>query len=117
MIKQIYLYDGTPLLLDKDEDGEYIYPSESWTDIPPTSGIYSPFYFDGNEWIGSTREEWENNQPPKEPYIPSKEEEDAAQTQLELFTTQLEVEKLGQDNAEMMKQIYKLKEGINDELS
>ena len=57
MFKQIYLYDGTPYLAFENEEGEYQYPEEAWTETPPPDGIYSPFYFNGDEWIGSTREE------------------------------------------------------------
>ncbi|MBF0749306.1 hypothetical protein [Mammaliicoccus lentus] len=61
MFKQVYLYDGTPYLAFKDEEGEYQYPEEAWTETPPPDGIYSPFYFNGNEWIGASKEEWELN--------------------------------------------------------
>ena len=69
--KQVYLYDGTPYLAFANEDGEYDYPEEAWTETPPPDGIYSPFYFNGNEWIGATREEWEIQQekPPIEPKV------------------------------------------------
>ncbi|MCQ9293079.1 hypothetical protein NQ040_03955 [Staphylococcus cohnii] len=69
--KQVFLYDGTPYLAFKDEEGEYQYPEEAWTETPPPDGIYSPFYFNGNEWIGATREEWEVQQekPPIEPKV------------------------------------------------
>ena len=69
--KQVFLYDGTPYLAFANEDGEYDYPEEAWTETPPPDGIYSPFYFNGNEWIGATREEWEAQQekPPIEPKV------------------------------------------------
>ena len=69
--KQVFLYDGTPYLAFANEDGEYDYPEEAWTETPPPDGIYSPFYFNGNEWIGATREEWEVQQekPPIEPKV------------------------------------------------
>ena len=61
MFKQVYLYDGTPYLAFKNEDGEYQYPNDEWTEVSPPEGIYSPFYFNGNEWIGASKEEWELN--------------------------------------------------------
>ena len=69
--KQVFLYDGTPYLAFANEDGEYDYPEEAWTEVAPPEGIYSPFYFNGNEWIGATREEWEAQQekPPIEPKV------------------------------------------------
>ena len=69
--KQVFLYDGTPYLAFLNSEGEYDYPKESWTEVTPPEGIYSPFYFNGNEWIGATREEWEVQQekPPIEPKV------------------------------------------------
>ncbi|MDG0860334.1 hypothetical protein [Staphylococcus equorum] len=110
--KQVYLYNGTPYLSFRGEDGEYQYPDDEWTDIPPTDGIYSPFYFDGNEWKGSTREEWLTTFPEEELYLPSNLEIDMAQTQMKLFTTQIELEQIRKDNAAMMKEIFKTREGI-----
>ncbi|WP_426457040.1 hypothetical protein [Staphylococcus cohnii] len=67
--KQVFLYDGTPYLAFRNEDGEYDYPNDEWTEVAPPEGIYSPFYFNGNEWVGATREEWETQQekPPVDP--------------------------------------------------
>lgn len=67
--KQVYLYDGTPFLAFENEDGEYEYPEESWTEVAPPEGIYSPFYFNGNEWIGTSKEDWEamRDNPPLTP--------------------------------------------------
>lgn len=59
--KQVFLYNGVPYLAFSDREGGYLYPTENWTETPPPEGIYTPFYFDGNEWIGSTREEWEKH--------------------------------------------------------
>lgn len=61
-MKIVYLYDGTPFIAELNVEGEYVYPNDEWTEVPPPEGIYQPFYYDGNEWIGSTREEWESNQ-------------------------------------------------------
>lgn len=57
----VYLYDGTPFIVYQDDDGENVYPMDEWTKIPPTPGIYQPFYFDGEKWIGTSKEEWEAN--------------------------------------------------------
>ncbi|OEK56314.1 hypothetical protein [Staphylococcus equorum] len=64
-MKIIYLYDGTPVIVQKEED----YPNESWTETPPPEGIYQPYYFDGDEWIGTSKEDWEAMQdsPPLTP--------------------------------------------------
>lgn len=60
-MKIVYLYDGTPFIVELNEEGEYVYPKDEYTDVPPPEGIYQPFYYDGNEWIGTSKEEWELN--------------------------------------------------------
>ena len=82
--KQVYLYDGTPFLAYKGEDGEYDYPNDEWTEVPPPEGIYSPFYFNGNEWIGATREEYEQSLPKEEMSQPSASELMMASTQMQV---------------------------------
>ena len=52
-MKIVYLWkDGQPVLVDKNEDGEYVYPDEKWTENKPPQGIYSPYYYNGQKWIG-----------------------------------------------------------------
>lgn len=84
MFKQVYLYDGTPYLAFKDEEGEYQYPEEAWTEVAPPEGIYSPFYFNGNEWVGSTKEEFEESLPKEEVLPPSTSELMMASTQMQV---------------------------------
>jgi len=68
-MKIVYLYDGTPFIVELNDEGEYVYPKDEYTEVEPPEGIYQPFYYDGNEWIGTSKEEWESNQsrPPVEP--------------------------------------------------
>lgn len=70
-MKVVYLYDGTPYIVELNKDGEYDYPDEGWTLTPPPEGIYQPFYFNGDEWIGVSKAEWEANltKPPIEPKV------------------------------------------------
>ena len=84
MFKQVYLYDGTPFLAYRGEDGEYDYPNDEWTEVAPPEGIYSPFYFNGNEWIGSTKEEYEESLPKEEIPQPSASELMMASTQMQV---------------------------------
>ncbi|OEK41275.1 hypothetical protein [Staphylococcus saprophyticus] len=84
MFKQVFLYNGTPYLAYKNEEGEYDYPNDEWTDVAPPEGIYSPYYFDGNKWIGSTKEEYEATLPEKEPIEPSNSEIMMASTQMQI---------------------------------
>lgn len=117
MFKQVYLYDGTPYLAFKDNDGEYQYPEEAWTETPPPNGIYSPFYFNGNEWIGATREEWLDTLPEKETIPPSPSELMMADTQMQvaessfqLRDTQKQLAQTLLDSAEKDKRIETLEE-------
>ena len=84
MFKQVFLYDGTPYLAFVNDEGEYDYPEESWTEVAPPEGIYSPFYFNGNEWIGSTKEEYEESLPKEEIPQPSASELMMASTQMQV---------------------------------
>ena len=86
-MKIVYLYDGTPYMVYKDEEGEYQYPNDEWTEVSPPEGIYSPFYYNGNEWVGSTREEWLESLPKDEdgePQLPDQSILQMAQTQMQV---------------------------------
>lgn len=114
-MKIVYLYDGTPYLVYKDEDGEYQYPNDEWTEVSPPEGIYSPFYFNGNEWIGSTRKEWLESLPGDEPQPPDQSILQMAQTQMQvaessyqLRDTQKKLASTMLDNAEKDKSIKNL---------
>lgn len=101
-MKVVYLYDGTPYLAYKREDGEYDYPNDEWTEIAPPEGIYSPFYFNGEEWIGSTKEEYESLLPGTDPYTPAKIEKLVASMQLQLSKSALNVNKLQKSLSDCM---------------
>ena len=38
-MKIVYLYDGTPCMVYKDEEGEYQYPNDEWTEVSPPEGL------------------------------------------------------------------------------
>ncbi|WP_145464935.1 hypothetical protein [Staphylococcus saprophyticus] len=84
MFKQVFLYDGTPYLASLNNEGEYDYPNDEWTEVAPPEGIYSPFYFNGNEWVGSTKEEYEESLPKEEISQPSASELMMASTQMQI---------------------------------
>ena len=109
-MKIVYLYDGTPFIVELNDEGEYVYPNDEWTEVPPPEGIYQPFYYDGNEWIGTSKEEWESNLI-QEDREPSQEEIESARTQMELFKAQVAIQELRQENAEIIKEIVGLKGG------
>lgn len=114
-MKIVYLYDGTPYMVYKDEEGEFQYPDDEWTEVSPPEGIYSPFYFNGDEWIGSTREEWLESLPKDEPQPPDQSILQMAQTQMQvaessyqLRDTQKKLASTMLDNAEKDKSIKNL---------
>lgn len=109
MFKQVFLYNGTPYLAFLNSEGEYDYPEESWTEVAPPEGIYSPFYFNGNEWIGVNKEEYEATLPGKEPYVPSNGQMQLAQTQMQLAKTAVQIQKTQNQLADAMLEIAKLK--------
>ena len=116
-MKVVYLYDGTPYLVYKDEEGEYQYPNDEWTEVPPPEGIYSPFYYNGNEWIGATREEWEESLPKDEDEEPDPSMIQMAQTQMQvaessyqLRETQQKLAETMMDNAEKDKRLESLEQ-------
>lgn len=111
MFKQVYLYDGSPTLITTNKDGEYQYPNEAWTETSPPEGIYSPFYYNGNEWVGSTREEWEAQQEETQGgiYQPSNVEILLGQSQLQLAKSAVRINKLEKMQADAMLEIAKLK--------
>ena len=117
MFKQVYLYDGTPYLVYKNEDGEFQYPNDEWTEVSPPEGIYSPFYFDGNEWIGSTRKEWLESLPKDEDGEPDPSMIQMAETQMQvaessyqLRETQQKLAETMMDNAEKDKRLESLEQ-------
>ena len=116
-MKVVYLYDGTPYLVYKNEEGEYQYPNDEWTEVSPPEGIYSPFYFNGNEWIGSTREEWLESLPKDEDEEPDPSMIQMAQTQMQvaessyqLRETQQKLAETMMDNAEKDKRLESLEQ-------
>ena len=109
-MKVVYLYDGTPCLVYKDEEGEFQYPNDEWTEVPPPEGIYSPFYFNGNEWIGTSKEEWELNNI-TEP-TPDDLKLMVSNLQKQLVMSNLNMSKMSQVNMTQTNDIKQLKEQL-----
>lgn len=126
MFKQVYLYDGTAVLLEsitkyKLQNGEiadevpaliaadkeidvpyeeieiFDYPKE-YTEIPPKDGLYQPIFFDGKKWIGTKKADWEAANPPEENVDAGVNIEDVILTNEELLM----------QNAELSARILKL---------
>lgn len=124
MFKQIYnREDGKPKLIESNEEGVFNFDKFSYTDIAPTSDLYEPMYFDGNEWVGSTKEEYEASLPEKEPHIPSVNELMLAQAQMQvtktaarLITSQEEQAKVNLELTKKEKRIQQLEQQQADTL-
>ena len=109
-MKVVYLYDGTPYMVYKDEEGEYQYPNDEWTEVSPPEGIYSPFYFDGNEWIGTSKEEWELNNITNP--TPNDLKLMVSNLQKQLVMSNLNMSKMSQVNMTQTNDIKELKEQL-----
>lgn len=100
--KQVFLYDGTPFLAFRNNEGEYDYPKDEWTEVSPPEGIYSPFYYNGNEWVGSTREEWLESLPKDEDGEPDPSMIQMAETQMQVAESSFQLRETQQKLAETM---------------
>ena len=109
-MKVVYLYDGTPYMVYKDEEGEYQYPNDEWTEVSPPEGIYSPFYFNGNEWVGTSKEEWELNNI-TDP-TPNDLKLMVSNLQKQLVMSNLNMSKMSQVNMTQTNDIKQLKEQL-----
>ena len=109
-MKVVYLYDGTPYMVYKDEEGEYQYPNDEWTEVSPPEGIYSPFYFNGNEWIGTSKEEWELNNITNP--TPNDLKLMVSNLQKQLVMSNLNMSKMSQVNMTQTNDIKELKEQL-----
>lgn len=100
-MKIVYLWkNGQPVIVTMNEDGEFEYPSEKWTETKPDDGMYTPIYFDGQKWIGQSKEVFEKDLPPK-----PIDDKDViiANLSKELLNTQLEIESVKKDMATVLK--------------
>ncbi|QQC96551.1 hypothetical protein [Mammaliicoccus sciuri] len=109
-MKIVYLYDGTPFIVELNDEGEYIYPKDEYTDVPPPEGIYQPFYYDGNEWVGTSKEEWELNNI-TEP-TPNELKLMVSNLQKQLVMSNLNMSKMSQVNMTQTNDIKELKEQL-----
>ncbi|MEB8129739.1 hypothetical protein [Mammaliicoccus sciuri] len=109
-MKIVYLYDGTPFIVEMNKEGEYVYPNDEYTEVAPPEGIYQPFYYDGNEWIGTSKEEWELNN------ITDPTPDDlklmVSNLQKQLVMSNLNMSKISQVNMTQTNDIKQLKEQL-----
>lgn len=124
MYKQIFKKEnGQPELIESvtDEDtGEsfFDYDESIYTDIMPENGLYQPIYFRDGKWHGSTKENWESAQPPKEETPKDINKILLATTQMQLAEVvstlsekEKDVEALKTQNAEILLKLTELEGG------
>lgn len=109
-MKIVYLYDGTPFIVELNDEGEYVYPKDEYTEVAPPEGIYQPFYYDGNKWIGTSKEEWELNNI-TEP-TPDDLKLMVSNLQKQLVMSNLNMSKMSQVNMTQTNDIKELKEQL-----
>lgn len=115
MFKQIYnREDGRPKLIESNEEGVFNFDKFIYTDIAPTSDLYEPMYFDGSEWIGSTKEEYEESLPEKEPHIPKVSEIMLAQAQMQVTKTANQLIKTQQEQADTLTELTKKEQRLKE---
>ena len=115
MFKQIYnREDGKPKLIESNEEGVFNFDKFIYTDIAPTSDLYEPMYFDGSEWIGSTKEEYEATLPGKEPYVPNISEIMLAQAQMQVTKTANQLIKTKQEKADTLTELTKKEQRLKE---
>ena len=109
-MKIVYLYDGTPFIVELNDEGEYVYPKDEYTEVAPPEGIYQPFYYNGNEWIGTSKEEWELNNITKP--TPDDLKLMVSNLQKQLVMSNLNMSKMSQVNMTQTNDIKELKEQL-----
>lgn len=115
MFKQIYnREDGRPKLIESDYDGVFKFDEFLYTDIVPSSDLHEPMYFNGNEWIGATKEEYEESLPEKEPHIPKVSEIMLAQAQMQVTKTANQLIKTQQEQADTLTELTKKEQRLKE---
>ncbi|MES5812443.1 hypothetical protein ABKP99_11055 [Mammaliicoccus sciuri] len=112
--KQIFDYNGTPYLVKVDVDG-YVIQEElerlnitDYTDVMPPSNLYPPRYFDGEQWLGKSKTEWESENP-TEPILPSDNDILNAQLLSNNLEHNMKIKSLQEDIANLTNELLKIK--------
>lgn len=110
-MKIVYLWkDGHQVLVFPNDEGEYVYPTENWTEQAPPEGIYAPFYYDGQKWIGQSKEDFEKTLPKEEPDVDEKDEVIMDLTN-QLAETNTKVENIQQAFMDLTEQVAAIQGG------
>ena len=110
-MKIVYLWkDGQQVLVFPNDEGEYVYPTENWTEQAPPEGIYAPFYYDGQKWIGQSKEDFEKTLPKEELDVDEKDEVIMDLTN-QLAETNTKVENIQQAFMDLTEQVAAIQGG------
>ncbi|MCE5131187.1 hypothetical protein KJB62_07260 [Staphylococcus saprophyticus] len=127
-MKLVYFFDdkgysnGENDYISPDEQGNYNLPNNA-TDIKPSNSLYTPIKFDGEKWIGTSKEQWQkenpvednNELPPTQNNGVGTDEELRkmfASMQVQLVQSNMMVMQLSQQNAQLSQQLVKLNQEI-----
>lgn len=103
--------NGKPELIKSIEDEEtgkeyFDYDELEYTKIMPPSNLYEPIHFDGEKWVGTSYEEWLEQQPKVEnEEVPDDKDVLIADLTLQLMETQNTVVNLQNDMANLTLQV------------
>ncbi|MDG0821323.1 hypothetical protein M4L38_00900 [Staphylococcus equorum] len=115
MFKQIYdREDGRPKLIESDSEGNFNIDEFLYTENAPSSDLHEPMYFNGNEWISATKEEYEESLPEKEPHIPKVSEIILAQAQMQVTKTANQLIKTQQEQADTLTELTKKEQRLKE---
>ena len=103
MYKQYFKKSNGEAFLFDDKSDEI---TDEFTDIIPDEGLYTPIYFNGKEWVGTSYEEWLEQQPKIEvEETPDDKDILIADLTLQLMETQNTVVDLQNDVANLTLQV------------
>lgn len=115
MVKQIYnKSDGKPSLTYLNSEGVFEFDEFIYTEVTPPSDIYEPKYFDGDQWVGATREEWLESLPKDEPVNPSEIDFLNAQLISNDIEHNAKIKELQQDIANLATELLTIKGGTDN---
>ncbi|AYY62131.1 hypothetical protein EGX64_06340 [Staphylococcus epidermidis] len=103
MYKQYFKKSNGEVFLFDDKSDEV---TDEFTDIMPDEGLYAPIHFDGEKWVGTSYEEWLEQQPKVEvEEAPDAKDVLISDLTLQLMKTQDTVANLQNDMANLTLQV------------
>lgn len=110
--KTVYLSNGKPFLVMKNNENEFVYPDAKYTEIEPPKDLYFTeeyplsFNFDTNEWHGLSELEYSDLKAKEEqPQTPNETDVVISDLTLQLMEAQDALVKLQNDMANLTLQV------------